>query len=197
MKWLLRSINHRVFLFGSFVAGIIVIGSAVEKWGFQETDAFSWDNISQLYFGAVLLFFSYLLSKNKRDYPLKKQPDHNRFKTENGKTFHPKIIELSTNIHGLPVLHACGAPSPIRLKAVQLSPHSESREDDYEKFFYNSLNNKVVAYDKTKPDHRELNENFLWMLERAAHPALLKPYLKQYNVIRPETREEKMTETLH
>ncbi|PJA87266.1 MAG: hypothetical protein CO141_00340 [Candidatus Moranbacteria bacterium CG_4_9_14_3_um_filter_42_9] len=191
MKWSLRSINHRVFLFGSFVAGMIAIGSAVENWGFQKTDAFSWDNISQLYFGAVLLFFSYLLSKNKRDYPLKKQPDHNRFKAENSKTFHPKIIELSTNIHGFPVTHACGAPSPIRLKAVQLSPVSDSREDDYEKFFYNWLTGEVVAYDKTKADHRELMEHFLWMISSSGRPSLPKSYLKQHNVTKDET------DTLH
>ncbi|HEX7586207.1 MAG TPA: hypothetical protein VF390_01070, partial [Patescibacteria group bacterium] len=163
-------------MFGSFVAGMVVFGSALKNWSFQETDAFSLENIGQLFLGTSLLFFSYFLSKNKGYYPLKKHSKQNKTTLEIGKTFHPKKIELHTNLHGLPVTHDCGAPSPICLRAIQINPNSDSREKDYEKKFYNFLTGEIVVYDKTKPDHRELNEHFLWMMEGADSPNLSKSY---------------------
>jgi hypothetical protein len=184
-------------MFGSFVAGAVVIGSALKNWGFQETDAFSLENIEQLFLGTCLLLFSYFLSKNKTHYPLKSHSEQNKTTAEIGKAFYPKKIELHTNLHGLPVTHACGAPSPIRLKAIQINPGSDNREKDYEKNFYNFLTGEIVEYDKTKPDHRELNEHFLWMMEQAGSPNFPGSYLKQYNIIKPEPDGEKKAETLH
>lgn len=146
--------------------------------------------------GASLLCFI-MCFEDRKAYPLKKQSNRNRFTTETSKVFHPNIINLNTNIHGLPVTHACGAPSSIRFKAIQLIPASDIRESDYEKIFYNFATGEIVEYDKTKPDHRELMEHFLWMINSSGRSSIPKSYLKQYNIIADEPSGEKRNDTLH
>ena len=200
MNWLLKSIVYWILLIGSLVGGAALIGYSMINWSLQDAPVFgelNRNNRELLYSGVALLVYFRVYSKDRKSYPLKKHSEHNKTAAEISKTFHPKIIELNTNIHGLPVLHSCGAPSPIRFKAVQLSPDSDRRAEDYERIFYNSANGEIVEYDKTKPDHRELNEHFLWMINSSRIPNLPNSYLKQYNIIKTKTDGEKRTETLH
>lgn len=183
MNWSLKSIGYWILLIGSLVAGAVLIGHSLLQWSLQEISAFSWQNIERLSSGVALLFLFFVYAKNRKSYPLKKHSEQNKIAAEISKTFYPKKIELHTNLHGLPVTHDCGAPSPIRLRAIQINPNSDSREKDYEKKFYNFLTGEIVAYDKTKPDHRELNEHFLWMINSLERPSFPRPYLKQHNII--------------
>ena len=200
MHWSLKSIMYWILLALSFLGGIFLIGSSLILWTFQKNYAFSIANIAGLSSGVALLLTFLIYFQSRKYFPLKKAEDlEGRADSESvGLTaFHPHKIELSTNLNGACITQSCGAPSPIRFRATQLSPTSDSREEDYERTFYNSISGEIVRYDESRPDHRELYEHFLWIINTTRRPVILRSYMQQYNIIKPKSNGEKRTETIH
>jgi|GEM_PF-1224893 len=199
MNWSLKSIGYWFLLISCLTIGVLLVGAFLLLWSIQINFAFSRENVVGLFTGVIFLTMFFLFYENRVYFPLKKSSKKKEEQAPDKikAAFYPQKIELNTNLHGLPVTYSCGAPSSVCMRAIQINPNSGNHDEDYEKTFYNHLTGEIVAYDETKPDHRELNEHFLWMLEMASKPNLPKPYLKQYNIIEPQMDREKRVVTLH
>ena len=209
MSWSLKSIGYWFLLILSFAGGVFLTGYSLFFWTLQKNHAWSIENVVGLSSGVALLMTFFIYFQDRKYFPLKKMksPKEKRdpsskmfasfFLSNNNSIDYPTYIELSTNIDGLPILLARGAPSPIRFEAVQINQASDRHEEDYKKTFYNIKTGEVVRYDKARTDHQGLYEHFLWIINPARKSVLPKSYMEQYNLIESESKVEKRAEILH
>lgn len=196
MNWLWKSIGYWFLLITCLVVGVLFTGCFMLLWAFQGNWAFSLENIVGMTFGAIFLAMFFIYYKDRQLFPLKKPPQKSLllFSAGNNRGY-PKTIELKNNLEGYPVEHSCGALSPIRFRAVQINPNSDTHEKDYEKIFHNSKTNEVVDYDASKQDHRQLYEHFLWMISRPK--SFARPYLAQHKITSTEPDRGESANTIH
>jgi hypothetical protein len=87
----------------------------------------------------------------------------------------PIRIELNTDIYGRLL-------APFQLRAVQKTPASDSRMEDYDVEFYNSQTREAVLFDPESEDHRALYEHFLFIIHDFGREFLPRPYASRWNI---------------